>query len=73
MYRIEDNDVWITGVVHGARNWKPEQLPDPTQAIGVNPKQFLTGFTIYRIILIHWENAYFFLPKRCHYLLNPNI
>ena len=24
MYRIESNEVWITGVVHGARNWKPE-------------------------------------------------
>jgi len=24
MYRIEGNDVWITGVVHGARNWRPE-------------------------------------------------
>jgi len=23
MYRLEDEDVWITGVVHGARNWKP--------------------------------------------------
>ena len=23
MYRIEDNDVWITGVVHGERDWKP--------------------------------------------------
>jgi addiction module RelE/StbE family toxin len=24
MYRIDDNDVWITGIVHGARDWKPE-------------------------------------------------
>ena len=24
MYRIEDTDVWITGVVHGARDWPPE-------------------------------------------------
>ena len=24
MYRIENNDVWITGIVHGARDWKPE-------------------------------------------------
>ncbi len=23
MYRIEGADVWITGVVHGARNWRP--------------------------------------------------
>ncbi len=23
MYRIEAGDVWITGVVHGARDWKP--------------------------------------------------
>ena len=23
MYRLEDNEVWITGVVHGARDWKP--------------------------------------------------
>jgi len=22
MYRLEGNEVWITGVVHGARNWK---------------------------------------------------
>ena len=21
MYRIEEDDVWITGIVHGARNW----------------------------------------------------
>ncbi|MBW2030924.1 MAG: type II toxin-antitoxin system RelE/ParE family toxin [Deltaproteobacteria bacterium] len=24
MYRVEVNDVWITGVVHGARDFKPE-------------------------------------------------
>jgi len=24
MYRIEDSDVWITGVVHGARDWRPD-------------------------------------------------
>ena len=24
MYRVEGNDVWITGVVHGARDFKPE-------------------------------------------------
>lgn len=24
MYRVEDNDIWITGVVHGTRDWKPE-------------------------------------------------
>jgi addiction module RelE/StbE family toxin len=24
MYRIEGDEVWITGVVHGARNWKSE-------------------------------------------------
>lgn len=24
MYRVENKDVWITGVVHGARNWSPE-------------------------------------------------
>jgi toxin ParE1/3/4 len=23
MYRIVKNDVWITGVIHGARDWKP--------------------------------------------------
>lgn len=23
MYKLEGTDVWITGVVHGARNWKP--------------------------------------------------
>lgn len=24
MYRLVNNDIWITGVVHGARNWSPE-------------------------------------------------
>jgi toxin ParE1/3/4 len=24
MYRLEGDDVWITGVVHAARNWKPD-------------------------------------------------
>jgi len=24
MYRIVRKDVWITGVVHGARNWRPK-------------------------------------------------
>jgi plasmid stabilization system protein ParE len=23
MYRVEKNKVWITGIIHGARNWKP--------------------------------------------------
>jgi toxin ParE1/3/4 len=23
MYRIEKNNIWITGVIHGASNWKP--------------------------------------------------
>lgn len=23
MYKIEKSDIWITGVIHGARNWKP--------------------------------------------------
>ena len=23
MYRLDNDDVWITGVVHGARNWNP--------------------------------------------------
>lgn len=23
MYRLEGDEVWITGVVHGARNWRP--------------------------------------------------
>jgi toxin ParE1/3/4 len=22
MYRVQENEVWITGVIHGARNWK---------------------------------------------------
>jgi hypothetical protein len=22
-YRIEKNNIWITSVIHGARNWKP--------------------------------------------------
>jgi len=25
MYRVERDEVWITGVVHGARNWTPDQ------------------------------------------------
>jgi toxin ParE1/3/4 len=24
MYRIENDEIWITGVVHGARNWTPK-------------------------------------------------
>ena len=24
MYRIQGEDVWVTGVIHGARDWKPE-------------------------------------------------
>jgi len=24
MYRVEENEVWITGVIHGSRDWKPE-------------------------------------------------
>jgi toxin ParE1/3/4 len=24
MYSIKENEVWITGVVHGARDWRPE-------------------------------------------------
>jgi len=24
MYRIDKSDVWIIGVVHGARNWAPD-------------------------------------------------
>jgi toxin ParE1/3/4 len=24
MYRIEGEEIWITGVVHGARDWHPE-------------------------------------------------
>lgn len=23
MYRIEEGQIWITGIVHGARDWKP--------------------------------------------------
>jgi plasmid stabilization system protein ParE len=23
MYKIENDDVWITGIVHGSRNWNP--------------------------------------------------
>ena len=23
MYRLEGGDVWITGIVHGARDWRP--------------------------------------------------
>lgn len=23
MYRVQDEEVWITGVVHGARDWNP--------------------------------------------------
>lgn len=23
MYRMQGEDVWITGIVHGARDWKP--------------------------------------------------
>ena len=23
MYRLEKGEVWITGVVHGARDWRP--------------------------------------------------
>jgi plasmid stabilization system protein ParE len=26
MYRIEKENIWITGVIHGARNWKPPAL-----------------------------------------------
>lgn len=26
MYRVQGEDVWITGVVHGARDWKPGQM-----------------------------------------------
>ena len=28
MNRVEGNDVWITGVVHGAIDFKPEELPN---------------------------------------------
>jgi addiction module RelE/StbE family toxin len=24
MYLIEDKEVWITGIIHGARDWRPE-------------------------------------------------
>ena len=24
MYRVEKKEVWVTGVIHGARDWKPE-------------------------------------------------
>ena len=24
MYRLENDEVWITGIVHGARHWNPE-------------------------------------------------
>jgi len=24
MHRLETDQVWITGIVHGARNWRPE-------------------------------------------------
>jgi toxin ParE1/3/4 len=24
MYRVQAHEVWITGIVHGARDWKPE-------------------------------------------------
>jgi toxin ParE1/3/4 len=24
MYRVEGKDIWITGVVHGARDWSPK-------------------------------------------------
>ncbi len=23
MYRIDRHSIWITGIIHGARNWKP--------------------------------------------------
>lgn len=23
MYKIENDDIWITGIVHGARDWNP--------------------------------------------------
>jgi addiction module RelE/StbE family toxin len=25
MYKVEGGDVWVTGVVHGARDWRPGQ------------------------------------------------
>ena len=24
MYRIAEDEIWITGVIHGARNWHPD-------------------------------------------------
>lgn len=24
MYRLEGDQVWVTGIVHGARDWKPQ-------------------------------------------------
>ena len=24
MYRITEKEIWITGVLHGAKNWRPE-------------------------------------------------
>ncbi len=24
MYRITEKEIWITGVIHGAKNWRPE-------------------------------------------------
>lgn len=26
MYKIVKKDIWITGIVHGARDWNPERL-----------------------------------------------
>ncbi|MBL8027746.1 MAG: type II toxin-antitoxin system RelE/ParE family toxin [Fibrobacteres bacterium] len=26
MYKIVDGDIWITGIVHGAKNWKPDWI-----------------------------------------------
>ncbi len=26
MYHIENENVWITAIIHGARDWKPESL-----------------------------------------------
>ncbi|MBN1902820.1 type II toxin-antitoxin system RelE/ParE family toxin [Candidatus Sumerlaeota bacterium] len=25
MYRIEDKEIWITGIIHCSRDWKPEK------------------------------------------------
>lgn len=25
MYRLQESVVWITGIIHGARNWSPEK------------------------------------------------